>query len=130
MSRHDPMVRMRHMLDYAREAVAMAAGRERADLDTDRMLALALSRLVEIIGEAAAQIPHETRAEHRAIPWPQIVGMRNRLIHGYEYVDYDVVWDTTTGDLPVLIAELEKAIAEREAEDTEVSNDEQANGQT
>jgi uncharacterized protein with HEPN domain len=96
------------MLDHAREAVAMAAGRTRADLDTDRQFNLALVRLVEIIGEAANRVPDAERAGMSQIPWPQIVSLRNRLIHGYDEVDFDILWQIVTRDLPPLIKALEK----------------------
>ncbi len=110
MSRHEGDVRLRHMLDHAREAVAMARGRTRADLDTDRQLNLALVRLLEIVGEAAGRVPSEERARRPDIPWPEIVGLRNRLIHGYDSVDFDILWEIVTNDLPPLIAALEKAL--------------------
>jgi uncharacterized protein with HEPN domain len=96
------------MLDHAREAVAMAAGRTRADLDTDRQFNLALVRLVEIICEAANRVPDAERAGMSQIPWPQIVSLRNRLIHGYDEVDFDILWQIVTRDLPPLIKALEK----------------------
>ena len=96
------------MLDHAREAASLAAGRRREDLDSDRMLSLALTRLMEIIGEAAAQIPAELRTANPAIPWPEIISLRNRLIHGYDAVDHDILWQIITADLPPLIRELEK----------------------
>lgn len=86
MSRHDPIVSVRHMLDHAREAVEMTRGRTRADLDTDRMLSLSLVRLVEIVGEASSRVPEEFRERHPNVRWRQTVGMRNRLIHGYDTV--------------------------------------------
>jgi len=110
MSRRDPQVRLKHMLDYAREAVDMAKGNAAEDLDKDRKLALALTHLVELIGEAASQAPQEVREQYPNIPWPKVVGMRNRLIHGYDFVDYAILWDTIAEDLPPLIAELEKII--------------------
>jgi uncharacterized protein with HEPN domain len=110
MPRHDPLVRIRHMLDHAREAVDLAATRSRADLGTDRLLELALTRLVEIIGEAAAQTPPEVRAEYPSVPWGKIVGMRNRLVHGYDEVDLNVLWDAVTLNIPALIADLEQAV--------------------
>jgi len=61
MSRRDPLVRLKHMLDYAHEAVEMAKGKTAKDLDQDRKLALALTHLVELIGEAASQVPQEVR---------------------------------------------------------------------
>jgi uncharacterized protein with HEPN domain len=70
------------MLDYSREAFEMARGRKRSDLDHDRQFNLALVRLLEIIGEAANRVPEEERIRIPAIPWPQIVSLRNRLIHG------------------------------------------------
>lgn len=103
-------VRLRHMLDHAREAIAMARDHSEADLAGDRMLELALVRLVEIIGEAAARVSEGTRARHPQIPWPLIVGMRNRLIHGYDEVDLHVLWETVTADLPALLVELEQVL--------------------
>ena len=107
MSRDDPQVRLRHMLAYAKEAVDLMRNRIRADLDTDRALGLAILRCVEIVGEAASQIPVAIRRRYSKIPWRQIISMRNRLIHGYDIVDYDIVWSTVAHDLPPLIAELE-----------------------
>ena len=110
MSRHETRVRLLHMLDHAREARDMAQGRSREDLDDDRMLNLSLVRLLEIVGEAAARIPREERALYPQIPWPEIVGLRNRLIHGYDEVDFDVLWEIIQNDLPELINQLERII--------------------
>jgi uncharacterized protein with HEPN domain len=68
-------------------------------------------RCVEIVGEAASRIPVAIRRRHPNIPWAQIIAMRNRLIHGYDIVDYDIVWSTVSEDLPPLIAELEKMLS-------------------
>ena len=108
MPSHDTNVRLRHMLDAAREAVQMAQGKARADLDADRALNLSLVRLLEIVGEAASRVPVSERAQYSGIPWMQIVGLRNRLIHGYDNVDFDILWEIVSQDLPLLIAELEK----------------------
>ena len=112
MTQHDDSVRLRHMLDHAREAVAMVQGRTREDLDQDRMLELALVRLIEIVGEAAARVSEEGRAARPEIPWRPVVGMRNRLVHGYDTVDHDVLWDTIVEDLPPLIAAIEGLLDE------------------
>jgi hypothetical protein len=69
MSRHDEKVRLRHMFDAAREAVALTAEKSRADLDAERLLQLGLTRLLEVIGEAASRIPPETRQRFPGIPW-------------------------------------------------------------
>jgi len=99
--------RVRHILDAAREAQSFVLGKSRDDLDGNRILSLALVRCIEIIGEAAANITEDGRAEYPAIPWRQVIAMRNRLIHAYFDVDLDRVWDTVTDDLPPLIAALE-----------------------
>jgi len=94
------------MLDHAREAASLVKGKKRQDLDADRVLQLALVRLVEIVGEAAGRVSKGFQSRHTEIPWPQIIGTRNRLIHGYDFIDLDVLWQTVAEDLPALIAEL------------------------
>ena len=59
MTQHSPTVRMRHMLDPAKEAIDLVAGKEKADISRNRVLELALVRLVEIVGEAANRLPIE-----------------------------------------------------------------------
>jgi uncharacterized protein with HEPN domain len=110
MSRRDDTVPMRHMLDHAREAVAMVRGRPRRDLDADRILQLAITRVLEIIGEAANRVTKEGRAKYAEIPWHEVITTRNRIVHGYDTVDYDIVWKIINEELPVLIAALERAL--------------------
>lgn len=112
MTRHDDVIRLRHMLDHALEAVKMAEGKNRETLKSDRMLELALVRLIEIVGEAAAKVSTNGKKKFSDVPWPQIIAMRNRLIHGYDAVDLDVLWDTIENDLHVLISKLEKVLSE------------------
>jgi uncharacterized protein with HEPN domain len=107
MAQRDDSMRLRHMLDHAREAVHFASGKTRADLDQDRLLALALTRLLEIIGEASARVAQTTRSQHQHIPWAQIIGLRNRLIHGYDQVNLDILWQIISSDLPPLITDLD-----------------------
>jgi uncharacterized protein with HEPN domain len=114
MTRHDDATRLRHMRKHAREAVEMVAGRTRADLDADRQLNLSLVRLLEVIGEAATKVTPETRRKAAAIPWPEIVGLRNRLIHGYDNVDFDILWDVVQLDLPPLLGELDRVLRQEE----------------
>jgi uncharacterized protein with HEPN domain len=90
----------------------MAAGRSRSDLDTDRQFNLAMTRLMEIIGEAASRVTHETRHEHPEVPWQQIVAFRNRIIHGYDRVDFDILWQIVHNDLPPLVSMLEQISTE------------------
>ena len=116
MSRHNPEVRLRHMLDHAREAVELARGKTREDLANTRLLQLGLVRLVEIVGEAAASIPRDQRAKYPGIPWQDVIGMRNKLIHEYDTVDLDILWDTVSVELPDLIMSLQ-AIVPPEADE-------------
>ena len=98
------------MLDAARDARSFVEGRSRADLDSDRMLAFALVRALEIIGEAANNVSAQGRAGLPAIPWADIVGLRHRVVHAYFNVDLDVVWQIVQVDVPTLIAELERSV--------------------
>lgn len=98
------------MLDYAREASALIQGRRRSDLDSDRLMELTLVRLLEIIGEAANKVSQDCRSLHPQIPWVQIVSLRHRLIHGYDSVDLDILWEIIAADLPSLIKELDKIL--------------------
>ena len=110
MPHRDDKYRLRHMLAHAEEAVTMARGRSREDLDADRVLNLALVRLLEIVGEAAGRVSASTRVQNSSIPWPEITGLRNRLIHGYDNVDFDILWDIIRDDLPALIAQLREIL--------------------
>ena len=110
----DDRVRLGHMLQSASEALSFAEGRSRIDVDRDRMLQHSLVRCIEIVGEAAVSISREFRGTVTSIPWAKLAGMRNRLVHAYHDVDPDIVWDTTTQDLPSLVAELKKLLAEPE----------------
>lgn len=102
----DDGVRLHHMLDAAREALTFSQNRTRAELDSDRMLVLSLVKSIEIVGEAASQVSQDAREQLPEIPWEDIVGMRNRLVHAYFDINLDILWRTVQDDLPPLIAEL------------------------
>ena len=112
MTQHNDMIRLQHMLDHAKEAIELIAGKDKAELQRDRVLELALIRLIEIVGEACAKVSSSTQLKYPSIPWPQIIGMRSRLIHGYDSVDLDVLWDTIEVDLPPLVDVLDKIIGQ------------------
>lgn len=111
MSQHDDGVSLRQMLDHAREALEPGAGKPFEDLERNRLLQLALTRLAEVLGEAASRVSKPTRLRYPSLPWQQLVGMRNRLIHGYDVLDLKILWDTVNDDLPLLIPELERVCA-------------------
>lgn len=110
--RQDDLIRMRHIIDAATEALGFIRHRRREDLDHDRQLVWALVKAVEIIGEAAAQLSDEARTQIPGIPWRNIIGMRNRLVHAYFDVNLDILWKTITDGLPPIIAELKRVIPE------------------
>lgn len=112
--RKDDLIRLRHMLDAAREAVSFARNRRRGDLDKDRMLTLSIAKSIEMIGEAASKVTNESREAYPEIPWTDIVAMRNRLIHVYFDINLDLVWTTVIDDLPSLIAAIEMAVSREE----------------
>ena len=99
----DELVYVGHMLDTARLAAAKVEGITREVFDEDENLRLALTHLVQTIGEAARQVSHAFHERHPQIPWAKIIGMRHRVVHDYLHVDYDVVWGVVSVDLPPLI---------------------------
>jgi uncharacterized protein with HEPN domain len=99
-----------HMLDMAREALQMMEDIDRAAFEADTNLRLAQVHRIQIIGEAARRVSAAGRRSTPAIPWRQVTGMRHRVVHDYMTIDYDIVWDVLTRDLPPLIAALEAAI--------------------
>jgi uncharacterized protein with HEPN domain len=98
--------RLLHMLQAARDAVAFADGKTRADLDRDRMLLRALVNCVQEIGEAASCVTDEGRARAPDVPWPKIVGMRHILVHAYYNIDADALWRVVEQHIPSLVQEL------------------------
>jgi uncharacterized protein with HEPN domain len=105
-------IRLRHMVEAAQAAMRFVSGRQRADLDSDEMLLFAVVRAIEIVGEAASRVSIDARDKSPAIPWPAIVGMRNRVVHAYFSVDRDIVWITVLRELPQLLPVLEAALVE------------------
>ena len=103
-------VRILHMIDAAESVLQFMAERSRADLDSDRMLLFAVVRAVEVIGEAAAKVSDPTRTANPDIPWAAMVGMRNRLIHGYFDIDTEIVWKTVSLEIPTLLPRLRALI--------------------
>ena len=102
------------MLIAARDAVGFAEGLSFEDFTADRRTQLSIVKSTEIVGEAASRVDVEIRRAHPTIPWQDIVGIRNRLVHGYFDIDFRVVWDTVIQDLPKLIDQLERLLPQDE----------------
>jgi uncharacterized protein with HEPN domain len=106
----DDRWRLSHMVEAAEQALAFVRGRRREDLDHDAQLAMALTRAVEIVGEAAAQVSEAGRQELPDVPWPAMIGMRNRLVHAYFAINANILWDTVELALPPLLEQLHRAL--------------------
>ncbi|MDY6786149.1 MAG: DUF86 domain-containing protein [Cyanobacteriota bacterium] len=114
MTKIDDLTRLKHMRDSARTAIDFIRNKGREDLDNEQMLSLALVRLIEIIGEAANNVSLACQTSYPQIPWREIVGMRNRIVHAYFEVDLDVVWQVVADNLPELLKWVDRAIQELE----------------
>lgn len=99
-------VRLRHMLDAAERIVVFTEKISREDFEKDEKLNLAIARLFEILGEAANNLSDEIQEIHNDVPWREIAGVRNRLIHGYFDVDLNIIWQIIRADIPPLIENL------------------------
>ena len=110
MSRKDERVFIKHMIDTANKAIGFVSDISREDFDRDEKLRLAVTHLLQIIGEAARRISPEFRATHPQIPWTAIVGMRSKVVHDYLNVDEDIVWETAKNNLAPLVIKLEKIL--------------------
>jgi len=99
-------LRLQHMLDACDSLMEFVSGRKEEDLLTDKMLLAAVSRQIEIIGEAASMLTMELRERHSEVPWKQIVGMRHKIIHEYFAVQTETVWDVAQSDVPLLREQL------------------------
>ncbi len=95
-----------HMLDHARKAVAKTESITREVFDADENLRLALTHLVQVVGEAASKTSKPFRETYSETPWTQIMGMRHRIVHDYLHVDEDILWAVVTMHLPPLIIQL------------------------
>jgi len=98
------------MLLWAREAVDLTEGLSFEAFQRNRTLQLAVLKTLETVGEAAAQVSPEVRRTHAEIPWSRIIGMRNRLVHGYFDINLSRVWETARRDVPNLVNQLEHIV--------------------
>ena len=99
------------ILEAARRAIDYCAGVTYNEFIADTKTQDAVARNIEILGEAVKCLSETVRRESPAVPWKNIAGMRDRLIHGYFGVNWDIVWDVVKNDLPPLMADLETLAA-------------------
>jgi uncharacterized protein with HEPN domain len=108
MSKRTDQQYLGDMLDYGRRATALVAKTTREEYERDDTLQAALSYMMMVVGEAAYRLSDAARARHSALPWPQIMATRHRLVHDYGNIDPAIVWEIAVDKLPALIAALEK----------------------
>lgn len=109
----DDLTRLRHMKDAAEEILDFMVDKTKEDLARERMLTLAVVKDLEIIGEAASKISDDCRDRHPTLPWKEMIGMRNRLVHAYYGINFNIIWETVQKSLAPLIEQLEKAIQDK-----------------
>ena len=107
----DDLVYVGHMQDMANKAIQLVKGKTRKDFDQDEKLRLALTYLVQVVGEAARRVSPKFSESHPEIPWKAIVGMRHKVVHDYMGVDEDVLWDTVTNELKILAKKLKSLMS-------------------
>jgi len=112
----DPLASLFDMIQAIERARKLSAGLDEADFAGNEPVRWAIYSQIVILGEAAARLDREFRSELPDIPWSSIVGMRNRLVHGYDSVDWVRVWKTLQDDLPPLLQQLKALMSEEGGE--------------
>lgn len=107
----DDLLTAGQMLDVVRRIRGMVRGRTRAEFEVDEVRQLAVLHLIQVLGEAASRTSAAFRDAHPELPWARMVGIRNRIVHGYDHVDPDIVWRVATEDLEPVLAVLERMAA-------------------
>jgi uncharacterized protein with HEPN domain len=106
----DDVLTARQMLATVRRIRAIVRGQTRAGFDADEVRQLALLHLIQVLGEVASRTTAAFRDAHPQLPWTQMIGMRNRIVHGYDDVDPDIVWRVATEDVEPVLAGLERIV--------------------
>jgi uncharacterized protein with HEPN domain len=117
MSERSDLEHLEDVLEAARRAIAYCAGMTYDAFAEDTRTQDAVVRNMEILGEAAKCLSETARKESPSVPWKSIAGMRDRLIHNYFGVNWDIVWGVVTNDLPRLMADVETLLAKMRQKD-------------
>lgn len=104
---------LKHILDEAAYIVSKSKGINKNSFIRDETLKRAFVRSIEIIGEAVKRLPEDFRKKHSAVDWRAIAGTRDKLIHDYFGIDYDIVWDIVTDEIPELRKHIKKILKDK-----------------
>ena len=107
MSRHDPKVTLRQVADHARRAQELCTKNTYDQLLADWQKRAAFERVMEVLGEAVKRLPPDLTARYPAVDWRGIAGMRDRVSHGYDAIDYGLLWQAVEKLVPGLLATVE-----------------------
>lgn len=107
----DATIRFADMLEFASKANAKAVATDHDAFLRDEDLQVVVSHWILLLGEAAARVDQAIRNDYPELPWQQMLGMRNRIVHEYFAIDTEVVWQTATTSLPPLIEQLKQILA-------------------
>lgn len=102
MSKRDQRVTLRQIIEYVQHAQALCAEKSAAEIEASWRDALAFERTMEVLGEAVKRLPEELIHRYPQVPWRLVAGMRDKISHGYDTVDYQLLWDAARNDLPTL----------------------------
>lgn len=114
MSERDHRVTLRQVMEYAQRAQALCEGKTAPQIESDWRQALAFERAMEVLGEAVKRLPDDLKQRYPQVPWKLIAGMRDKLAHGYDGVDYQLLWDAVQNDLPALCSTVELMLQDTE----------------
>jgi uncharacterized protein with HEPN domain len=114
MSVRDPQATLRQIQDAARRLQMICAGKTQATLLADWQATAALERFIEIVGEGVKRLPVELRSHYPSVPWKEIAGIRDHLSHGYDDVDYQVLWNAVQKDVPELLVTIKRMLKDLE----------------
>lgn len=110
MSRHDPKVTLMQVADHARRAQELCAQNTLAEVTDDWVKQSAFERIMEVLGEAVKRLPPELTARYPTVDWRGIAGMRDRVSHGYDAIDYDLLWQSVETLVPGLLVTVDQMI--------------------
>jgi len=114
MSKHDPRVSLRQIIENIEKTEALILDMTYQQFIVDWRTRLVAERLIEVIGEAANRLPNELRARYPVVPWQQMIGTRNWLVHGYDAIDYQIIWDVLTKHLALVRTQARQILADLE----------------